>query len=239
MNKLRLISKIAIFSSNAFQTKKFVPKIYLGDPINICNILSDQFCQEIVIVFPLEPPSKDYLKKILSVTRAPISVGGYGNNLNEIQKVIKSGAEKIILSDSYWSNPKKVANISKSIGAQALSLSIDYIIKNNERYIVCGKDRKKLVGKLNDLIPKMDLNNIGEIILNCVTKDGSFTGLDNIKNPFLDYTEIPILLSGGFAGEDFNENMLSFSGIISSSFINLGNFFKTPLVHYPEKFRVK
>ena len=80
VKKFRLVAKVSIFDRVAYQTQEFHPSIYLGDPINICNVLSDQGCQEINLVFPCKPPTLEEIKRILSVSRAPTAVGGYGHD---------------------------------------------------------------------------------------------------------------------------------------------------------------
>ncbi len=236
LRKNRLIAKVAIFDGIAYQTEDYIPKTYLGDPINICNILSDQGCQEINLVFPFAPPSIEGVKQILSVARAPTAVGGYGSNIKTCQQLLSCGAEKIILSDSILDDVKSIDELASYIGAQAIACSIDYRIENGVRYIYSGLGRKLKRGKLADFLYQLPTQNFGELILSCISSDGSLSGLDGDLH-FLGKIEKPILISGGFDGRLPKGN--SFDGVVASSKLFLCGNLKAPLINYPDEFSIK
>ena len=214
----RLVAKVSVFDGIAYQTNKYKPNIYLGDPINICNILSDQGCQEINLVFPYKKPPLNKLKKILSVARSPIAIGGYGTDEFVIEKILTSGAEKVILSDSILKNPKHIENLSKRFGEQAISLSLDYIIYNNNRFIVSGNYRDKKEVELIKFLNNLPSDYFGELILSCVSNDGFNEGLDFEIQKIFNHSK-PILMSGGYDGSNISD--IIYDGIVSSSNIFL------------------
>ena len=73
--------------------------------------------------------------------------------------------------------------------------------------------------------------------MNCVTKDGSLSGIDKFKNPFANFTNIPVLIGGGFREDDFKSKKFEYWGILTSSYICLNSAFK-PFNFYPERYRV-
>ncbi|UOE80894.1 hypothetical protein LTQ03_05780 [Vibrio splendidus] len=237
----RIIAKITIFNGIAYQTEQFQKNIYLGCPINICNILSDQGCQELVLNFVRSAPSMKFVKDVLSVCRSPVSVGGVCDNIEDYASLISSGAEKIIVSDSLWSNNNKIASLTERFGRQAVAASIDYIEDAGERYIVGGKHRKERIGKLTDIINTIPTDMIGEVVFNNVSRDGKEVGLDSDVIDCLDpeIKELPILLSGGLKSFNSVIECNKMDGVLSTTAISLYSDLKSPLTHYPVEYSVK
>tara|TARA_B100001029_G_C15050201_1_gene450146 strand:+ start:715 stop:1443 length:729 start_codon:yes stop_codon:yes gene_type:complete len=236
--KLRVIVKVVIFEGFAYQTNQFNKNIYLGDPINICNILSDQGCQELILCFVKSAPSPQFVYDVLSVCRSPVSIGGFGETNQDFFDVISNGAEKLILSDSLWNKSDKSKLLSDRFGSQAVAASIDYIEYDNKRFIVTGKSRNKRVGLLEDFLPKINLSNFGEIILNNITRDGACVGLDyNVLKIVTKYVNnLPVILSGGYNNDDINQVSKLPDGFISGTYFSLNGIKKAPLVYYSNKF---
>lgn len=228
--KKRLIAKIAIFDGAAFQTNEYMPNIYLGDPINICNILSDQGCQEINLVFPSEPPHINVVRQILSVSRAPTAVGGFGADVETCKQLLRNGAEKIILSDSLFDCPDSIDQLASCIGAQAITCSIDYRIESQGRFVYTGDGRKIKRRKLDEVLRVLTTRNIGELILSCISNDGSMSGIDSDVASLCN-VDLPILLAGGFNGEYVRNPTID--GVVASSSIFLCGKLKAPLINYP------
>lgn len=237
----RIIAKVTIFDGIAYQTENFRKNTYLGCPINVCNILSDQGCQELVLNFVRSAPSMDFVKDILSVCRSPVSVGGVCDDIEEYSSLVSSGAEKIIVSDSLWSSHNKTNMLAERFGRQAVAASIDYIEHDGERFVVSGSDRSERVGRLVDIIGTVPLDMIGEVILNNVSRDGTERGLDIevIEELPLDIKALPILLSGGLRDFEKTVNLKNIDGVLSGTAISLYSKLKSPLTHYPEKYSVK
>ena len=118
--RLRTIAKVVVFNGIAYQTSQFSKGVYLGDPINICNVLSDQGCQELVLLFVRTAPELKFVSDVLSVCRSPVSVGGVGETIEDFDNIVASGAEKIIVSDSLWSSHEKLTLLNKRYGRQAV-----------------------------------------------------------------------------------------------------------------------
>ncbi|WP_432453560.1 HisA/HisF-related TIM barrel protein [Agarivorans sp. QJM3NY_29] len=237
----RIVAKVTIFNGIAYQTEKFRPNIYLGCPINICNILSDQGCQELVLNFVRSAPNMKFVEDILSVCRSPVTVGGVCDQIEDYTRLVSSGAEKVIVSDSVWAGTNKVYMLAERFGRQAVAVSVDYIENAGERYVVGGQYRKDRIGKLTELLDTIPIDFVGEIILNNVSRDGQETSLDLDVINYLskEVRELPILLSGGLKDFSSVKKTEFLDGVVSTTAISLYSQLKSPLTHYPAKFSVK
>ncbi|MFM7012207.1 MAG: HisA/HisF-related TIM barrel protein [Betaproteobacteria bacterium] len=237
--KFRAIAKVVVFDGIAYQTNRFARGVYLGDPINVCNILSDQGCQELNLLFVGTAPSLNFVSDVLSVCRSPVSVGGVGEHLADFVQIVASGAEKIILSDSLWDGSDKPRQLCERFGRQAVAASVDYIEQGGHRIVVTGKSRNQPVGPLERLLDQIPQELFGEIVLTNVSRDGQATGLDYgvLDTVRHQVSELPLLLCGGFCGEP-DVIASGADGLVSGTHFSLFGKHRAALVNYPEQFGV-
>ena len=237
--RFRAIAKVVVFDGIAYQTNRFGRGVYLGDPINVCNVLSDQGCQELNLLFVGTAPSPNFVSDVLSVCRSPVSVGGVGERLSDFAQIIASGAEKVIISDSLWDGSDKPLQLSERFGRQAVAASVDYIEQGGQRIVVTGKSRTQPLGPLERLLDRIPQELFGELVLTNVSRDGQATGLDYgvLDTVRHQVGELPLLLCGGFCGEP--DVMASGAdGLVSGTHISLFGKHRAALVNYPEQFNV-
>lgn len=237
--RFRAIAKVVVFNGIAYQTDRFARRVYLGDPINVCNVLSDQGCQELNLLFVGTAPSLEFVSDVLTVCRSPVSVGGVGEHLDDFVQIVASGAEKIIVSDSLWDGSDKPRILCERFGRQAVAASVDYIEQDGQRIVVTGRTRNRLVGPLEQVLDRVPQELLGELVLTSVSRDGQATGLDYgvLDVVRCRVSELPLLLCGGYCGEA--KTMASGAdGLVSGTHISLFGKHRAALVNYPEQFSV-
>jgi cyclase len=234
----RFIPKITIFDGIAYQTNQYKKNIYLGDPLNICNILAQQRCQEIIIVCPENLVDYD-INAVLGVCRSPVSIGGKFD-VPFAEELIGLGAEKIIVSDSLWTMPEKVRLLSSNLGMQAICASVDYIEIDGARMIVMGDYRQHIVCELGEGLRQLEGLEVGELLLSNVSRDGSRTGLDyeSIEEIPQFFSNTPVLLGGGYAGSSELNVTSGLDGRVSSTACFLRGKHNAQLTNYPANFSV-
>lgn len=67
----------------------------------------------------------DVIKKSTEQIFVPITVGGGIRNLSDVEKILKSGADKVAINSAAISNPDLISQISKTFGSQCLVISIE------------------------------------------------------------------------------------------------------------------
>ena len=119
------------------------------------------------------------IKKISQKIFIPLTVGGGINNLNDVEKYLKNGADKILLNNLFFKNKKLFNEISRIFGKQFIVACIDYN-RENEKYLVYKNKAKDLCNStfLIDQIEKLYASGAGEIILQSIELDGTGMGID-------------------------------------------------------------
>lgn len=242
MIRTRIIPTLLVKNQYAVKTLNFKNPKYVGDILNIVKIFSDKKADEINIfdIGVKENKSKidfDLIKKIATNSRMPICYGGGISNINEIEKILSIGIEKISISHNFFLNEKILSSAAKKFGSQsiAITLNIDcfknkYFIKNlniNDKFNILG------------MIKKIESLGAGEIIFNCIHKDGTESGYDEeLINLIYPAVKIPITIIGGAKSIKNLENIsikFPLLGLgVGSLFIYKG-INKAVLISYPDR----
>jgi cyclase len=128
----------------------------------------------------------------------PLSVGGGIKSEEDIEGVLRAGADKVVLNSACFSHPKLLTRASRNFGAQCVVASIDY--RNIDGTAVCfshaGQIRTNYT--LLDWARTVEELGAGEILLTDCTRDGTMTGydLETIKEVAFS-VGVPVIASGG------------------------------------------
>ena len=178
-----------------------------GNPIATMQIYNKRDVDEILFLNisknkKNEEIDENFFKELTINCNVPITIGGGINSIKDIHCLLNSGADKISINSSLYSNIKLLDTAVKTFGSQTIVVSIDYDLNLN-CYSHSGKIKTK--EKVFEWAKKCEDTGAGEVIVNCIEKDGYMTGYD-FKNLELlnNKLNIPIIVSGG-AGklEDF------------------------------------
>ena len=116
------------------------------------------------------------LNIILKFCFIPISVGGGIDSFNKAKKILRNGADKIVINSNL--NSKLLNEISTTYGQQSIIASIDFKKKIDEYRIFIDNSTKELKINMNKFLKKINNFPVGEIMLNSIDRDGTGNGLD-------------------------------------------------------------
>src|SRR6202035_1448994 len=160
-------------------------------------------------------------------------------NTDQVKRILSAGVEKVILNRSAVKDPALITEIARQFGSQSVVVSIDYkqnFFGKQGVYIENGKTNTGLdpVG----FAKQMEEAGAGEILLNSIERDGSFTGydLDMIKK-ISQSINIPMIAAGGASSlSDFRQAILH-----GASAVSAGSMFvfqrphRAVLISYPSQ----
>ena len=131
--------------SRNFQRQKVGDINWLLDNYNLENVSLG--LDELIIIDVSSKKNKhefhNIIKKISQKIFIPLTVGGGINNLNDVEKYLKNGADKILLNNLFFKDKKLFNEISKIFGKQFIVACIDYKMEN-EKYLVYKNKAKEL-----------------------------------------------------------------------------------------------
>jgi len=134
MLQTRVIPVLLLKGNGLYKGVNFKNHKYIGDPINTVKIFNEKEVDEVIlldITASLEKKTINYelLKDITNEAFMPFAYGGGICNIDDVEKLFKTGIEKIVLNTSAIKKPKFVKEVAANFGSQSIVVSLD--IKRN------------------------------------------------------------------------------------------------------------
>lgn len=206
MKRIRVIPSLLLQKGGLVKSIKFKDHKYVGDPINAVRIFNEKEVDELVLLDisareEKRPPNIGKIKEIASEAFMPLAYGGGITKLDEIRDLIVAGVEKVVLNTAAFTNPALIEEGAKYVGSQSIVVSID--VKKNiwGKYKVYTENGTNNTG-LDPLeyAKKMENAGAGELLLNSIDRDGTFSGYDTALIHLVSAgVGIPVVAIGGAA----------------------------------------
>ena len=204
MKRIRVIPVLLMHNHGLVKSLKFKDYKYVGDPMNAVRIFNEKEVDELAILdidASRENRGPDILRieGIVSEAFMPIAYGGGITTIEQVKRILSAGVEKVILNRSAIKNPALVSEVAKQFGSQSTVVSIDYKTNFFGRQGVYIENGKTNTG-LDPLVfaKQMEEAGAGEILLNSIERDGSFSGYDlDMIEKISHAINIPMIAVGG------------------------------------------
>ncbi|WP_311408304.1 imidazole glycerol phosphate synthase subunit HisF [Liquorilactobacillus uvarum] len=208
----RIIPCLDIDDNRVKKGVNFVNLEDVGDPAKIAAEYERQGADELVFLDITATNQKrstmiDVVENVSRQVFMPLTVGGGIKNLDDMQKLLKAGADKISLNSAAVANPSLIQAGAKKFGNQCIVVAID--VKKNQNngqklvYTHGGKQATKL-NAIEWAKKVVDLG-AGELLITSMDKDGTKSGFDiELYQEIGAAVDVPIIASGGAGNiEDF------------------------------------
>lgn len=182
----------------------------VSSPVTLGKYYSDNGADELVF-YDITASSDgralftDILKEVASTIFIPLTVGGGINTLDDFDRVLKCGADKVSVNSGAIKNPSLILDAAKRYGDQCVVLSVD-AKRVDGKFRVFAKGGRVDTGlDAIEWIKRGVDNGAGEIVLNSIDTDGVKNGFDlEMLQAVTEVVSVPVIASGG-AGkiEDF------------------------------------
>ena len=130
----------------------------------------------------------------------PLTVGGGITRIEQVQKLLRAGADKVCVNTAAYSNPELLSEIAKLHGTQCVVASID--VRQNllgggwQCYSHAGKHPTSR--EVREWAREVESRGAGEILITSIERDGTFQGYDlALIEAVVNAVNIPVIASGG------------------------------------------
>lgn len=184
----------------------------VSSPVGLAKFYSDNGADELVfydIIASAEGRAlfTDILKKVAETIFIPLTVGGGINTVDDFDRVLKCGADKVSVNSGALKNPDLIYEAAKKYGNQCVVISADVKRENGQFTVYAKGGREKTDLEAVSWIKKCVGMGAGEVVLNSIDTDGVKGGFDlEMLDAVCSAVNVPVIASGG-AGkkEDFVE----------------------------------
>ena len=140
----------------------------------------------------------EHIKDITKECFVPITAGGGVKDIDQAGKLLRSGADKVLVNSLIYDDPEEVAKIAKKYGNQCLVASVDIKKENGVLKVFINNGEQEIDTSAEDYLEMISTMPVGEVYLNSVDKDGTGQGLNFELLDFIDQNyPLPIIFAGG------------------------------------------
>ena len=208
MLKNRIIPCLDVKNGRVVKGINFVDLKDAGDPVEQAKIYSDGGADEICFLDITASNENrntiyDVVEKTSKKCFVPLTVGGGVRSIEDINKLLNCGADKVSINTAAVQNENVVMESSKKFGSQCIVVAID-AKKNGENWEIFTHGGRNSTGiNAIDFALKMEKSGAGELLVTSMDKDGTQSGYDiDLMSMISSSVNIPVIASGGVGNLD-------------------------------------
>lgn len=199
----RIIPCLDVKDGRVVKGVNFLGLADVSSPIKLAEFYSSCGADELVFYditasFEGRKLFTDILTEVASKIFIPLTVGGGINTLDDFDRVLKCGADKVSVNSGAIKNPNLIYEAAQKYGDQCVVLSVD-VKRVDGKFCVFAKGGRENTGlDAIEWIKQGEKNGAGEIVVNSIDTDGVKGGFDiELLKIVNDVVNVPVIASGG------------------------------------------
>ena len=208
MLKNRIIPCLDVKNGRVVKGINFVDLQDAGDPVEQAKIYSDGGADEICFLdITASNENRDTIYHVVKETSkkcfVPLTVGGGVRSIEDINKLLNCGADKVSINNAAVKDSNVVLESSKKFGSQCIVVAID-AKKNGDKWEVYTHGGRNNSGlDALEFSKKMEDSGAGELLVTSMDRDGTQIGYDiDLMKKISSMVNIPLIASGGVGNLD-------------------------------------
>lgn len=204
----RIIPCLDIKDGKTVKGINFVNFRDAGDPVELGAAYSEQGADELVYLditasHEGRKTFTELVKQVAAHVSIPFTVGGGINELQDVDRLLSAGADKVSINSSAIRNPALVEEIAKNFGSQVCVVAVDANWENGRWVCYLNGGRIPTEKELFSWTKEVESHGAGEILFTSMTHDGVKAGYPNEALAILSETlKIPVIASGGAGNQE-------------------------------------
>ena len=232
MLKNRIIPCLDVKNGRVVKGINFVDLKDAGDPVEQAKIYSDGGADEICFLdITASNENRDTIYEVVEKTSkkcfVPLTVGGGVRSVDDINKLLNCGADKVSINTAAVQNADVVVESSKKFGSQCIVVAIDAKKNEGEWEIFTHGGRTSTGINALEFAVNMEKSGAGELLVTSMDKDGTQSGYDiELMSKISSSVNIPVIASGGVGTLDhLVEGIKSgASAVLAASIFHYGTY---------------
>ena len=200
----RIIPCLDVRDGRVVKGVNFVNIRDAGDPVALAKFYSDQGADEIVFLDITATSDKrdtvaDVVERTASQVFVPLTVGGGIRTLEDFQRLLRAGADKISVNSAAVQDPTLISRAAERFGSQCVVLAIDARKRTDGTFEVVTAGGRTPTGlDAVEWAQQGEALGAGEILLTSMDADGTKAGFDlEMTRAVTQAVSIPVIASGG------------------------------------------
>ena len=232
MLKNRIIPCLDVKNGRVVKGINFVDLKDAGDPVEQAKIYSDGGADEICFLdITASNENRDTIYDVVDKTSkkcfVPLTVGGGVRSVDDINKLLNCGADKVSINTAAVQNAKVVEDSSRKFGSQCIVVAIDAKRNDSGWEIFTHGGRNSTGINALEFALKMEKCGAGELLVTSMDKDGTQSGYDiELMQKISSSVNIPVIASGGVGTLDHLVDGIKSgaSAVLAASIFHYGTY---------------
>ena len=234
MLKKRIIPCLDVDNGRVVKGVNFVDLIDAGDPVEQAKIYNNEGADELCFLdITASSDNRDNLFDVVKKTAEncfiPLTVGGGVRTIDDISKLLHSGADKVSINTAAVKDKTFISEASNKYGSSTIVVAVDAKQVKEEKWNVFthGGRNETDIDAIEFCLEAAKLG-AGEILLTSMDKDGTKSGFDNeLLNKVTSKINIPVIASGGVGTLQHLHDGITKGGasaLLAASIFHFGDF---------------
>jgi cyclase len=210
---VRIIPCLDVTDGRVVKGVNFTDLVDAGDPVEMASLYNTEGADELTFLdisasVAGRETTLDVVRRTAEQVFIPLTVGGGIRSVEDVDRLLRAGADKVSINTSALARPQLIAEIADRFGSQVLVLSVDarrartdsgFEVTTHGGRQSAGVDALAWVEQACEL-------GVGEILLNSMDADGTRAGYDiGMITAVRAVSKVPLIASGGAGSlEDFS-----------------------------------
>jgi len=233
MLKNRIIPCLDVKNGRVVKGINFVDLKDAGDPVEQAKIYSDGGADEICFLdITASNENRDTIYEVVEKTSkkcfVPLTVGGGIRSIEDINKLLNCGADKVSINTAAVQDAKLVMKSSKKFGSQCIVVAIDAKQNGNKWEIFTHGGRNSTGIDAIEYAKRIEESGAGELLVTSMDRDGTQVGYDiELMSKISSKVNIPVIASGGVGNLDHLVEGIKLgkaSAVLAASIFHYGKY---------------
>ena len=209
---VRIIPCLDVTDGRVVKGVNFTDLVDAGDPVEMAALYNTEGADELTFLdisasVAGRETTLDVVRRTAEQVFIPLTVGGGIRSVEDVDRLLRAGADKVSINTSALARPQLIAEIADRFGSQVLVLSVDARRARTESGFEVTTHGGRQSAGLDALawVEKACALGVGEILLNSMDADGTRAGYDlGMIKAVRAVSKVPLIASGGAGSrEDF------------------------------------
>ncbi|RYZ92023.1 MAG: imidazole glycerol phosphate synthase subunit HisF [Proteobacteria bacterium] len=203
----RIIVCLDVREGRVVKGKGFQKHEDMGDILDLAQIYVDQGVDELVFYDITASPDGrlvdiEWIRRLNRFVNIPFTVAGGIGSLEAAERVLAAGADKISINSPALKRPDFINELSVCFGSQCVVIGIDSQFADDDWWVWMDTGRlsttRNASWRTRDWLREVQARGAGEIVLNCMSRDGQNSGYDLEQlSTMRKLCKVPLVASGG------------------------------------------
>jgi cyclase len=210
---VRIIPCLDVTDGRVVKGVNFTDLVDAGDPVEMASLYNAEGADELTFLdisasIAGRETTLDVVRRTAEQVFIPLTVGGGIRSVDDVDRLLRAGADKVSINTSALARPELIAEIADRFGSQVLVLSVDARRARTESGFEVTTHGGRESAGVDALawVEKACALGVGEILLNSMDADGTRAGYDiGMITAIRAVSKVPLIASGGAGAlEDFS-----------------------------------